>query len=98
MASSYTRKHRDTGTMVTVETAEDAGLDPDGGKWVTTCDNHGYLVNSETRALALRTSPLDFCEPCQHYTGHQSFDPSAVERITREYTATGYREADESGW
>lgn len=47
-----------------VGTAEEMGLDPEGGKWVVTCEDHGTVVNVDTRAQALATSTMEFCDEC----------------------------------
>jgi hypothetical protein len=62
------RRNRATGTVVTVyDTAHpDAYLDPDGGRWVTLCEDHGNLVNHDTLALARSHAVWpDWCGDCQ---------------------------------
>lgn len=63
--SVYTRTTRDTGETLTVARAEEIGADPDGGVWVTFCETHSTLINSDTRALALDTRGIDFCDECR---------------------------------
>lgn len=69
MSYDQTTRNRQTGRPVTVCTAEDAGADPDGGKWVSICDDHGYLINSDTLELACLSKPFDFCDACQWLHG-----------------------------
>ena len=45
-------------------TAEDLGLDPDGGKWVVICEKHATVVNVPTLRAARSTRTTDFCEAC----------------------------------
>lgn len=62
-----TRKCRATGARVTVTTAEQAGLDLDGGKWLTICEDHGNICYHATKALRddhARDSS-GWCEDCQ---------------------------------
>lgn len=47
-----------------VGTAEELGMDPEGGKWVVTCEDHGTVVNVDTRAQALATATVEFCDEC----------------------------------
>lgn len=65
MATFKTFTNRRTGTEIEVGTAEELGVDPEGGKWVTACTPHGNLVNSSTleRAIAAGRYP-DFCHEC----------------------------------
>jgi hypothetical protein len=60
------RKSRQTGTVIVLVKAEEAGFDPAGGPWVTYCEDHGRLVNHQTRRLAERfmADPLCWCEIC----------------------------------
>lgn len=61
------RRCRSTGTMVGVYEAEEAHLDPAGGRWVTVCEDHGYVCNHETLALARwhASEPITWCAGCQ---------------------------------
>jgi hypothetical protein len=61
----YTRRTRDTGELLTVARAGAIGADDDGGAWVTFCEDHGTLINSDTRQLALDTRGMDFCDDCR---------------------------------
>jgi hypothetical protein len=81
--SAYTRRNRQTGTLLTVDSAKRQGLDDDGGAWVTICEPHGTLVNSETRELAVITYPLDFCDLCRRIAG-QDFGDYHNEGLDRE--------------
>lgn len=46
--------------------AEEAGMDPDGGKWATVCEEHSTILNSDTRAGAeAAASWPDWCGECQ---------------------------------
>ena len=63
--SIYTRRNRQTGTLLTVARAVDIGMDDSDGAWVTFCEEHSTLVNSETRQLALDSYPFDFCDDCR---------------------------------
>ena len=46
-------------------TADDLGLDPDGGRWVVICEDHYTLVNVDTLARARNTATSEFCEACR---------------------------------
>lgn len=65
------RRNRQTGTIVSVLSAKQAGLCDEGGPWVTLCEDHGFLVNHWTMldALGWAPDPATWCEPCQekHY-------------------------------
>lgn len=63
--SIHTRRNRQTGTLLTVARAVDIGADDSDGAWVTFCEPHGTLVNSDTRQIALDTFPFDFCDDCR---------------------------------
>lgn len=60
------QKARSTGTRVALYDAELADLDPSGGKWVTSCEDHGTVCNHETKRLAQASLPYPFnwCEKC----------------------------------
>lgn len=56
--------------LVVLYRAAEAGLDPAGGPWVTSCEVHGTLCNHETRQLAedhLRL--VNWCEACMGPVG-----------------------------
>lgn len=61
------RRARSTGTMVAVWRAEDLGMDPEDGPWVTLCEDHGGVVHHPTRALATSwaADPEGWCPGCQ---------------------------------
>lgn len=64
-----TARSRQTGTLRSVGRAAEFDLDDADGEWVTSCDTHSTLINSETRDLAARTQPLDFCDYCRRVAG-----------------------------
>ncbi len=82
-----TRTSRLTGTHITRGTAEELGLDVDGGKWVVLCDEHSFLINTDTRATAEAMTPFDFCEPCQWLYGGETytFTDRAADKLLSEY-------------
>lgn len=59
----YLARSRRTGALRGVYRAREAGIDGDG--WATVCEDHGTLVLSETRALALMSDTNDFCDDCR---------------------------------
>lgn len=61
------RRSRQSGTVIGIYVAEQAGMDPDGGPWVTICEEHGSLVNHRTLQLARdhRADPQGWCEECR---------------------------------
>lgn len=71
MADAYLRvqqRSRITGTLVSIYDSShpDNVFDPDGGRWVTVCEDHGTLVNHRTLALAKAHLPhAVWCEECQ---------------------------------
>lgn len=56
---------RRTGAVRGVYRAEAQGLDPSGGPWVTVCEDHSTVLNSDTRALALAADTDSFCDECR---------------------------------
>ena len=63
------RKSKKYGVLVSIYEAEKAGFDPDGGPFVTFCEEHGSLCNHETLRLALDHAPhCEWCEDCQQGT------------------------------
>ena len=60
------RKSRKSGMTITLYHAEEAHLDPEGGPYVTVCEQHGNLVNHDTYALARdwMTDPTGWCPDC----------------------------------
>lgn len=63
--TTYTRKTRDTGELLTVCRPEDIGADTSEGPWLAYCETHGDLVYVDTRADALTLRGIDFCGYCQ---------------------------------
>lgn len=61
------RRAQQTSTMVGIYHAEQAGMDPDGGAWVTICEEHSTLCNHDSLSLARSASsdPLGWCEDCR---------------------------------
>lgn len=62
------RRNRITGATISLEDADhpDRMCDRDGGRWVTFCESHGYLVNHETLAAARSWMAFpDWCPECQ---------------------------------
>lgn len=56
---------RSTGAIVEVDTADAVGCDPEGGRWVAICRDHGAVLNASTRARALSAGRYpDFCSDC----------------------------------
>ena len=53
------------GGWVVIYKADEAGLDPDGGPWVTVCETHFTLCNHTSLKLARPCLKIpDFCEDC----------------------------------
>lgn len=61
----FTRTVRATGEKLTVGTATELELDPEGGKWVTVCEEHKTHTHSSTQSAAYYTHGIDFCEGCR---------------------------------
>lgn len=61
------RRNRQTGHTVSLYHAEQAGLDPSAGAWVTTCEEHGQMLAHPRRGLAERhlSDPAGWCSKCQ---------------------------------
>ena len=60
------KRRRATGTVVSIYRAEEADLDPEGGPYVTVCEDHGTICNHETLTLARQHAPYaEWCENCQ---------------------------------
>lgn len=57
----------DSQPFVVVYEAEEAGLDPRGGRWVTVCEAHGFLVNHERLDLSrdFAHEPETWCDRCR---------------------------------
>lgn len=60
------RKSRASGLMVGLYHAEQAGMDPEAGKWATVCEAHGQIVNHASLCLARfhLADPEGWCEVC----------------------------------
>ena len=61
------RRSRITGTLAGLYQAEQAGLDPEAGRWVTVCEDHSTCVNHATLAAARAhlADPSMWCEACR---------------------------------
>jgi len=63
-----TRRNRATGSQVTVAKAAELDLCDEGGPWVTICEDHGIIVNHETRKLAERHAAFpQWCADCEDF-------------------------------
>ncbi len=60
-------RNRVTGTLINIYNADEAGLDPDGGDWVTVCEDHSEVCNHTTlsRAREWSTAPQYWCPRCK---------------------------------
>lgn len=60
------RRARSTGTHVGIYDGLVAGMDTDGGRWQTVCEEHGGVISHETLALARHwaSAPEQWCETC----------------------------------
>lgn len=56
---------RATGALRGVYRAEDQGFDPDSGKWAVVCEDHGTILQVDTRAHAMASDTADFCDECR---------------------------------
>jgi hypothetical protein len=61
------RRSRISGTLAGLYQAEQAGLDPEAGRWVTVCEDHAACVNHATLAAARAhlPDPTMWCETCR---------------------------------
>lgn len=63
------KRSRQTGTLVGVYNAEQAGLDNDDGRapWSTVCEKHGTIICHSTLSLAKghAADPKGWCEDCR---------------------------------
>lgn len=83
---TYTARSHQTSTMRTVDTAENMGLDDsDGQNWYTSCDDHGSILSSETRELAMAAQTADFCEGCAWITRPDSLSEYEAMMSERAY-------------
>ena len=62
-------RNRVSGGDVVVYNADDAHMDPDGGKYAVVCNVHSSILNVQTLAAARSAMkvPTDFCEGCREY-------------------------------
>lgn len=61
----FTRTIRATGEKLTVGKPAELDLDPEGGKWVTVCEDHKTHVYAPTQSAAYYTHGIDFCDGCR---------------------------------
>jgi hypothetical protein len=95
----YTRTPKGAAHSLTVGRAVELGVDPEGGKWVTLCDEHNTLVNTGTQLDALAVTALDFCEFCQAEAAgvsDMSIEFAKDEEAAVELTAEQAKEVDEA--
>lgn len=61
------RRSRVTGTLAGLYQAEQAGMDPEAGNWVTVCEDHSTCVNHATLAAARAhlSDPTMWCDDCR---------------------------------
>jgi hypothetical protein len=57
---------RSSDALILVLDGEAAGLDVEGGRWQTLCDDHGFICSHDSLPLAKSwaSCPEMFCEPC----------------------------------
>ena len=58
---------RSTGALVAVYDGHAQGLDTDGGRWSTVCEDHGSVVAHEMLKLAIShaAAPEGWCDDCR---------------------------------
>lgn len=68
------RRSRQTGILIGIYKARQAGLDESGGPWATVCEVHGTIINHRNLAYAQRhaADPLGWCETCREEHDHES--------------------------
>lgn len=68
------RRSRITATLAGLYQAEQAGLDPEAGRWVTVCEDHATCVNHATLAAARShlSDPSMWCEACRTEMGEKT--------------------------
>lgn len=61
------RKARSTGTIISVVDGLEQGLDLEGGRWYTVCEEHDTTVShgSLTLAFSHASQPEHWCEKCR---------------------------------
>jgi hypothetical protein len=61
------RLNRQTGTLVSIYLADEAGIDTDGVKYAVVCEEHGAILAVSNLKLARydMASPMDWCEDCR---------------------------------
>jgi hypothetical protein len=85
----YLAKSRRTGALRGVYNAQEQALEESG--WATVCEDHGTLVISETRALALASDTDEFCDECRAARrpgGRERLDAADVD-VAREGVSRG---------
>jgi len=68
-----TRRARSTGTTVSLYDGEPAGLDTEGGRYQTLCEDHSTVV-AHTTLRAARSwlpAPEEWCDACQAATARK---------------------------
>lgn len=62
------RRNRQTGTLITVGRSSELELN-DGEGWALICEDHSFIMQTETRALADRhaSDPAGWCEQCREF-------------------------------
>lgn len=60
------RKSKESGLLVGLYNADQAGMDASAGPWSTVCEPHGQILNHETLKLANwhLANPTGWCEVC----------------------------------
>jgi hypothetical protein len=61
------RRSRDTGALIGLYNAAQAGMKTDAGAWTTVCEDHGTVVNHArlADARAWMAEPSIWCEGCR---------------------------------
>lgn len=61
------QRSRITRTLAGLYSAEQAGMDPEAGRWVTVCEDHSTCINHATLAAARAhlPDPSMWCEACR---------------------------------
>ncbi|MER7797611.1 hypothetical protein [Microbacterium sp. NPDC096154] len=61
----FTRTIRATGEKLTVARPEEVNADPEGGNWVTLCEDHKTIAYAATQSAAYYTHGAGFCDGCR---------------------------------